>query len=259
MHGILFAFMIGLLVGAMVGLTGVGGGALLVPLIVLFLGVPPLIAVGTGALFVTATKMGAAWSYYRQGFVDMALVLRMSIGSIPGAIIGVAVLALIRARLGTDVNYLLKIMIGVLLIVTPGFALFQAYLRKTGRRSLRERLPVWITPQAGAVAVGLFGGCLVGMTSMGSGSLIMVLLVLFYSRSLRTLVGTDMVHSVLLAFVAGMGHIALADINFHLLGALLLGSIPAAWITAQYATSIRTAWLRIVLFSALVAAGISML
>lgn len=259
MHEILFAIMIGLLVGAMVGLTGVGGGALLVPLIVLFLGVPPLIAVGTGALFVTATKAGAAWSYYRQGFVDMKLVIRMSIGSIPGAVLGVGILAMLRAHLGANVNYFLKIMIGVLLIVTPGFALFQAYLRKTGRRSLRERLPAWITPQTGAVAVGLFGGCLVGMTSMGSGSLIMVLLVLFYSRSLQTLVGTDMVHSVLLAFVAGLGHMALGDVNFHLLGALLLGSVPAAWITAQYAASLRAAWLRVVLFSALVAAGISML
>lgn len=259
MHHILLALFIGIGVGAMVGLTGVGGGALLVPLLVLVLDVSPILAVGTGALFVAATKIGAAWSYYRRGCVDTRLVLRMSCGSIPGAILGVTVLAVLRAHLGTSVNELLKIMIGVLLIVTPGFALFQRYLQKTGKKSLRDRLPEWITPQAGAIAVGLIGGFLVGMTSMGSGSIIMVLLVLFYSRSLQTLVGTDIAHSVVLALVAGVGHFVLGNVNFPLLAALLLGSIPAAWIAAQYATSLRAAWLRTVLFSALVAAGISML
>jgi uncharacterized protein len=259
MHEIALTLFIGLLVGTMVGLTGVGGGALLVPLLVLFLDVPPIIAVGTGAVFVAATKIGAAWSYYRRGHVDTRLVLRMSIGSVPGAILGVAVLAVLRAHLGGGVNGLLKILIGVLLILTPSFALLQRYLERTGKKSLRDRLPAWITPQNGAVAVGLVGGFLVGMTSMGSGSIVMVLLVLFYSRTLQTLVGTDIAHAVILAVVAGLGHFVLGDINFRLLGALLLGSIPAAWCAAQYATSIRTVWLRTVLFSVLVVAGISML
>lgn len=259
MHQILIALIIGLGVGIMVGLTGVGGGALLVPLLVIFLDVPPIIAVGTGALFVAATKVGAAWSYYQRGHVDTRLVLRMSFGSIPGAVLGVGVLAILRAHMGNGVNELLKVMIGVLLIITPTFAFFQKYLEKTGKKSLRDRLPEWITPKMGAVVVGLVGGFLVGMTSMGSGSIIMVLLVLFYSRTLSTLVGTDLAHSVVLALVAGMGHFALGDINFSLLAALLLGSIPAAWCAAHYATSIRAAWLRAVLFSALVVAGISML
>ena len=259
MHIIIPALLIGLGVGIMVGLTGVGGGALLVPLLVLLLDVPPIIAVGTGAVFVAATKIGAAWSYYQRGQVDMRLVLRMSIGSIPGAILGVVVLAILRSHLGDGVNHLLKILIGSLLIVTPGFALFQKYLEKTGKKSLRDRLPEWITPKIGAIAVGLIGGFLVGMTSMGSGSIIMILLVLFYSRTLPTLVGTDIAHAVVLAVVAGVGHFALGDINFSLLAALLLGSIPGAWCAAHYATSIRGVWLRTVLLSVLVVAGISML
>ncbi|MGB6874407.1 MAG: sulfite exporter TauE/SafE family protein [Candidatus Acidiferrales bacterium] len=259
MHPILLALLIGLTVGIMVGLTGVGGGALLVPLLVLFLDIPPIIAVGTGAVFVAATKIGAAWSYYKRGHVDTRLVLRMSIGSIPGAILGVGVLAILRAHLGDGVNELLKILIGGLLILTPAFALFQKYLERTGKKALRDRLPPWITPRNGAVAVGFIGGFLVGMTSMGSGSIIMILLVLFYSRTLQTLVGTDIAHAVILALVAGIGHLALGDINFRLLAALLLGSIPAAWCAAHYATSIRTVWLRRVLFSVLVVAGLSML
>jgi uncharacterized membrane protein YfcA len=252
MHQILVALIIGLAIGIMVGLTGVGGGALLV----IFLDIPPIIAVGTAALFVAATKIGAALSYYKRGHVDTRLVLRMSVGSIPGAVLGVAALAILRAHLGDGVNQLLKILIGVLLVVIPSFAFFQKYLEKTGKKTLRDRLPPWITPQNGAVAVGLVGGFLVGMTSMGSGSIIMVLLVLFYSRTLQTLIGTDIVHSVVLAFVASLGHLAVGDINFQLLAALLLGSIPAAWCAAHYVTSVRTVWLRTVLFSV---AGISML
>lgn len=259
MHQIVLALAIGLVVGVMVGLTGVGGGALLVPLLVLILDVPPIIAVGTGAVFVAATKIGAAWSYYQRGNVDTRLVLRMSLGSVPGAILGVGVLAVLRAHMGGGVNELLKILIGSLLILTPGFALFQKYLESTGKKTMRDRLPRWITPKNGAVAVGLIGGFLVGMTSMGSGSIIMILLVLFYSRTLQTLVGTDIAHAVILAVVAGAGHLALGDIDFRLLSALLLGSIPGAWCAAHYAASIRTVWLRRVLFSVLVVAGISML
>ncbi len=217
----------------MVGLTGVGGGALLVPLPVTFLEIPPIIAVGTEALFVAATKIGAAWSFFQRGRVDGRLVLRMSLGSIPGVVLGVCLLAVLRNHLGIAVNGLLKILIGSLLIVTPCFALFQTYLQKTGRKSLRDRLPDLDHTKDGAVAVGLIGGFLVGMTSMGSGSIIMVLLVLFYSRSLPTLVGTDMAHSVVL----------------H----------TSCLARAHYATSIRTASLRTAFFSALVAAGISML
>jgi uncharacterized protein len=250
---------IGLMVGLIVGLTGVGGGALLVPILILTLRVPPIVAVGTGALFIALTKVGAAWSYHRRGLVDTQLVLRMSLGSIPGALIGVIALELLRLHLGNGVNELLKVLIGSLLILTPGFALFQGYLAKNGKKSLRERLPSWVTPGEGAVFVGFIGGCLVGMTSMGSGSIIMVLLVLFYNRCLPTLVGTDIAHAVILATVAAAGHLVLRTVSFPLLAALLLGSIPGAWYAAGFAASVRTIWLQTILFSLLVVAGIAML
>src|SRR5487761_154854 len=188
---ILLTAAIGLLVGLLVGLTGVGGGALLVPILVLALLVPPIVAVGTGALFIAVTKVGAAWSYHQRGLVDTRLVLRMAMGSMPGAIIGVSTLDLVRLHVGNGVNELLKILIGILLILTPAFALFQKYLERNGKKSLRARLPAWVTAGKGAILVGFLRGWLVGMTSMGSGSVIMILLVLFYSRSLSTLVGTD--------------------------------------------------------------------
>lgn len=117
-----------------------------------------------------ATKLAAGWQYHRRGFVDMKLVGRMSIGSVPGALLGVACLALLRLYRGGSVNHILRIMIGVLLVTTPAIALLKNCLEGTGRKSLRERLPAYITAQNGAVVVGLVGGCLVGMTSIGSGS-----------------------------------------------------------------------------------------
>jgi hypothetical protein len=161
--------------------------------------------------------------------------------------------------MGDGVNAFLKTFIGILLVLTPAFAFFQSYLKKTGKKSLRDRLPEWITPASGAIAVGSVGGFLVGMTSMGSGSVIMTLLVLFYRRPLPILVGTDIAHAVILATVAGAGHLMLKTVDFRLLAALLIGSIPGAWYAAHIATSIQTDWLRRVLFSLIVVAGFSML
>ena len=123
---ILIKVAVGLLVGLLDGLTGVGGGALLVPILVLFLHIPPIVAVGTGAIFITITKIGAAWSYYGKNLVDLGLALRMAIGSLPGAVLGVGGLALIRAHRGEQVNSFLKIFIGILLVLTPGFAFLQS-------------------------------------------------------------------------------------------------------------------------------------
>lgn len=258
MHQILLIAGIGLAVGIMVGLTGIGGGALLVPILVVAVRVSPMVAVGTGTLFVTATKIGAAWQYHRRDLVEMPLVWRLALGSVPGALLGVGTLALLRAHMGNDVNGFLKIMIGVLLIATPSIAILKNYLEKIGKKSFRDRLPTYITARNGAVMVGLVGGFLVGMTSMGSGSIIMTLLLLFYSRPAVRLIGTDIAHAVILGAVAGAGHLALGTVDFRLLAALLLGSIPGAWLAAKIAPSVGTVWLRRILFSALVVAGVSM-
>jgi uncharacterized protein len=196
---------VGLIVGLMLGLTGVGGTALLVPILVPLIHVPAIVAVGTGVLFVAVIKVAAAWSYHHRGLVDMHLVLRMAVGSIPGAIFGVVGWGVIRAHMGSGVNAFLKFFLGIVLILTPALAFFQEHLKKTGKKSLREHLPRWLTPSRGPSRLVSLEAFLVGMTSMGSGSMIMTLLVLFYSRPLTTSLGTDIAHAVILVTVASVG------------------------------------------------------
>jgi hypothetical protein len=129
------------------------------------------------------------------------------------------------------VNEILKALIGSLLILTPGFALIQEDLERSGKRSLRERVPSWVAPSNGGCFVVFIGGCLVGMTSIGTGSTIMVLLVLFYNRSLLWL--ERIAHAVILATIAGAGHLVLSTFRFPLLATLLLGSIPRGLVCCQ--------------------------
>jgi uncharacterized protein len=131
---------VGLIVALLVGLTAVGG-ALLVPILVLLLYVPAIVVFGTGALFVALTKVIAAWSYNDRGLVDLRLVLRMAVGSIPGAALGAIALAVIRAHMGDGLNAFLKVFIGIVLILTLALAFLQEYLNQTGKKPLREHLP----------------------------------------------------------------------------------------------------------------------
>lgn len=253
-----FPVLVGLAVGSLVGLTGMGGGALLVPLLVLGLRVPPIVAVGTGAAFAAVTKIGAAWFHWRQDHVDLRVVLNLAMGSAPGAILGVGVLALLRSHYGSHISDVLKTLIGLLLIFVPALIFVQDRVSNGTRQLLCDHLPRWIKGRNGAMLVGFIGGSLVGVTAVGSGSIIIVLLLLFFRRSPVTIVGTDVFHAVILAFVATAGHLALGTVDFHLLGFLLVGSVPGALIGSHLTASIQNVWLRRILLSTVIVAGAAM-
>jgi uncharacterized protein len=174
----------------------------------------------------------------------------------PGAALGAGALVAMRAYMGDGANAFPRICIGMVLILSPAPAFFQGYLTTTGKKSPREHLPRWITPSRGAIGVRLVGGSLVGMTPIGSGSVIMTLLVLFYRHPLTTLVGTDIAHAVILATVVSVGHLTLRTVDFRLLAALLPGSISL--VCRSHRTSMQTVWVRTVLFSLIVVVGMSM-
>jgi len=224
----------GLFTGFVVGMTGIGGGALMTPIMILLLGVAPSTAVGTDLVFATATKLVAVKIHGSHGTVDWQIVRRLAYGSIPAACVVLTVLHSHKASSGTA-GYMLP-MIGAVLLLTAAAMVFKAPLHAIGRR-LRIGKPTRFKQMQPAltVAAGAAIGVLVTLTSIGAGALGTVALLYLYPLRLTPakLVGTDLAHAVSLAFVAGAGHLALGNVDFALLAWLLAGSLPGAWLGSQ--------------------------
>lgn len=248
----------GSLVGVLVGLTGLGGGVLLLPILIFALGVPPFEAVGAAAVFMFLTKISGAIVHWHRGNVDFPLALMMAVGSVPGALAGVGALALLRSRYGGDVNEILTTLIGLLLIAVPLLMVVQDSVEKKRGASLRDNLPSWVAGRNGVLLIGLVGGILVGFTSVGSGSVIMLLLLFLVSRRTEVLIGTDIFHAVILTGVAGVSHLGMGTVDLQLVGWLLVGSVPGILLGSNLTTVVSGLWLRRILFGLLVTTGIGM-
>jgi uncharacterized membrane protein YfcA len=247
---------IGLLVGILVGLTGLGGGMVLLPLLISVLGVPPIVAVGSDAVINFITKIGAGSLHLRQGNVSWRLILNLAIGSIPGAIVGVTVLARIRSTYGAGVNEFLRAAIGILLVVIPLGYVFK--LRSSTTTVSFRRLQE-MRFRAGIALIGFFAGTLVGLTSIGSGSVILMLLLVFYGFPPAMMVGTDIVHAVLLAALTSVLQFRLGNVDFALVFAVLIGSVPGGLLGAYLVNHVSSARLRQILCAVLMAVGARML
>jgi uncharacterized membrane protein YfcA len=246
--------LVGFAVGILIGMSGIGGGVLLLPVLIYGLGVPPITAVGSDALFNFFTKIPAGLMHLKKGTVRRKVVLALAVGSVPGSIAGVAMLTHIRTLYGNGVNDFIKTAVGVLLIVIPVLLIFQ--------RQIEEKVvnhPPTLKSFAGLAVIGLFAGVLVGMTSVGSGSVIMMLLLLFYSFSPRMNVGTDVVHAVILTGVTGFLHFRLGNVDPRLVVTLLIGSIPGGLLGSHLATRLPLLWLRRILCALLLVTGARML
>ena len=201
MEFLLLKVLIGFIVGTLIGLTGLGGGVLLLPMLIFGLRVPAIIAVGSDALFNFFTKIPASLMHLRKGTVRKKVVLAMAVGSIPGSYLGVTFLVHLRHLYGNGVNDFIKSAVGLLLVLIPMLLLFQGRIEE----HLAKRQPT-MKSFAGMSFIGLVGGFLVGITSVGSGSIIMMLLLLFYSFVPKVMVGTDIAHAVILTGVASLLH-----------------------------------------------------
>lgn len=246
--------LVGFVVGIMIGLTGVGGGVLLLPVLIFGLRVPPIMAVGSDALFNFFTKIPAGLLHLHKGTVRRKVVLSLALGSIPGSICGVGLLTHLRHLYGNGVNDFIKTAIGILLIIIPSLLLLQ--------RRIEEKIahrPPTLKSFAGMTGIGLLAGFLVGMTSVGSGSIIMMLLLLFYSFQPKVNVGTDIVHAVILTGVTGFLHFRLGNVDPKLVASLLIGSIPGGLIGSQLSTRVPVLWLRRILCTLLLLTGARML
>jgi len=225
---------LGFIVGLLVGLTGMGGGALMTPALILLGLARPAIAVGTDLVWGTLTKAVGAFVHCRQKTVDFAIVKRLAIGSIPGALAGLALLAVLHKHGDQAMDRAIVHLLAIALMCVA-LSLFIRTFRgrvsplETSSASLVHNGPAWLTSVLGGVV-----GFLVSLTSVGSGSLIVACLVVLYPRAtMRRIVGSDILHALLLVGVSALGHLGLGSIDFPLLGALLIGSIPGVWLGSR--------------------------
>src|SRR5271169_1950540 len=215
----------GCVVGTLIGMTGVGGGVLLLPVLIFVLRIPPIIAVGSDALFNFVTKIGSSVVHINKGTVRRKVVVALATGSIPGSIVGVSLLGHLRTVYGAGVNTFITTAVGILLICVPTLMLFQRRIEEhvTHRKPTMKSI-------VGMAFIGLLAGFLVGMTSVGSGSIIMMLLLLFYSFPPKMMVGSDIMHAVILTGVTSLMHYRIHNIDPYLVGPLVIGSIPGGLI-----------------------------
>jgi uncharacterized protein len=244
----------GFAVGAIVGLTGVGGGSLMTPLLVLVFGISPATAVGTDLLYAALTKAGGTVAHGRKGHIDWVVTGRLAAGSIPAAAITIWVLWQLPEGSNT-IGAIIAHGLGFALLLTAIAILFGRKLRDYAARHedspLRQRYLPAIT-----LAVGALLGVLVTISSVGAGALGVAALFFLYPRlSPVRIVGSDVAHAVPLTLVAGLGYWLLGSIDWALLGSLLLGSLPGIWIGSHLSAKVPEHILRRILASMLVLIG----
>jgi len=246
----------GFLVGLIVGITGVGGGSLMTPLLVLFFGVSPATAVGTDLLYASITKAIGGWVHGRNSTVEWKIVGLLVLGSLPAALFTLALLQFIAL----DEKALKSAVTGVLsvaLVLTAVALLLKDWIRKLAQREdgavreLHERhLP------AATIVTGAVVGMLVTISSIGAGVLGTVALLFLYPRLTTVkVIGTDIAHAVPLTAVAGLGHLALGTVDLVLLGSLLLGSLPGIYIGSHLSAKVPEKILRPILATMLLIIG----
>lgn len=223
----------GLLVGCLVGLTGVGGGSLMTPVLVLLFGVSPTTAVGTDLLFASTTKIAGSLVHGMRASVDWAIVRRLACGSVPAAVVTLITLSGV-GQPPRAASHTMLVILGGMLIVTAVATLFQkqlAGLAERGGRKAKER-PFWAT-----VILGALLGIAVTVSSVGAGAIgVTALLMLYPALRVSRIVGSDIAHAVPLTMVAGFGHWIIGDVNPVLLVNLLIGSIPGVVIGSVLST-----------------------
>lgn len=260
----------GLIVGVIVGLTGMGGGALMTPMLMVVFGVPPLAAVSSDLVASVVMKPVGSLVHLRRGTVHLGVVKWLCLGSVPSAFCGV----LITRALGDGdaVDAVVQTAMGVALLFAAAMMVVKAYLAlHTRTRRAPEDAPAGErVTAAGAkepffvrplptVLVGIVGGLIVGMTSVGSGSLIIVALLLLYPLLPAThLVGTDLVQAVPLVAAAAAGHLLFGDVQFGVTVSLLIGCVPGAYVGARLSSRAPSGLIRRALIVVLVASGLKM-
>lgn len=243
------------LVGILIGLTSMGGAALMAPFLILIVGVRPVTAVGTDLAYSAVTKIVGAWVHYRQGTVDLPVVGKLATGSLPGGLAG-ALLVIALPRVTHDAEKYLQRAIEVLLVLVAAILILRMIVPlPEGTRSARN---LKFLHERGSVIWGAVVGFCVGATSVGSGSLLAPFLMMLYPSKTSKVVGTDVFHAAVLVSVTGLVHAASGGVEWNLVPQLLAGSIPGVLLGSRLATVIPAKSLRTGLAALLLLTGLRM-
>jgi uncharacterized protein len=250
------AILSGFAVGAIVGMTGVGGGSLMTPLLIGVFKLHPALAIGTDLWFAALTKTGGAVAHARHGHVDWRITRLLLAGSLPAALATIALMHATGITKGWAAA--LTFSLGIALLLTAVVVAFKKTWQAVGLKLER-----WLPESRKApltVASGVVLGVLVTLSSIGAGALGATLILLLYPRlAAHRLVGTDIAHAVPLTLVAGIGHATLGHVDWALLAALLVGSLPGIWIGAQLTRRMPEGLVRGLLCISLVTAGVKVI
>src|SRR5438034_2525612 len=248
----------GLLIGSLVGLTGMGGGSLMTPILVIVFGFQPTYAVGTDILHGAIFKSFGAIRHRRLGTVHARLTMWMFLGSGPMSLAGVALAGLIKHRYGATAQTIEGYAVGAAL-VAGGLGLLAKSMIKRGVQPNNAPFLLLRRDKVLAVAIGAVFGFVVGLTSVGSGTFFGLVMVLVYPLTLPKIVGTDIFHAAALLWVAGIGHLIGGNVDLHATAWLLIGSIPGVLITSRFTLTLPDMVLRAALGTILLLRGIKLL
>lgn len=244
----------GFAVGAIVGLTGVGGGSLMTPLLVLLFGIHPATAVGTDLLYAAITKAGGTTVHAKKGHVDWRITGLLASGSIPASMLTIWALSFLPKQ-SPEITHIISVSLGVALVLTAAAIVFrqklQRYALSHADDSAHTKLQAPIT-----VLTGVLLGILVTISSVGAGALgVAVLFFLYPKLPAIRIVGSDLAHAVPLTLIAGLGHWAIGSVDWSLLGSLLIGSLPGIWLGSHASAKVPERFLRPLLATMLVLVG----
>ncbi|BDE04765.1 UPF0721 transmembrane protein [Vulcanimicrobium alpinum] len=258
----------GFAVGIVSGMSGIGGSSLLAPLLILVVGVPPTVAVGTDLVYSVPMKLIAAFGHLRQGTVDREVVRRLSIGGVPGTLAGLLAFWLFRAHAGVaQVDRFERHAIGIVILAAAASALVLMAVRRLrfGDRSVNGDDAGRRFDKLGATGIGVTGigavvGFLVALTSIGSGSMTLPLLLLALpALGLRSLIGSEIVFGAVIVPIAAVGHTAFATVDWRLALALAAGAVPGALVGVRLCGVLNVGLLRPAVMCALAYAGMKLL
>ena len=246
----------GLGIGVLVGMTGMGGGSLMTPLLILIFGISPTTAIGTDIFYAAVTKTVGGWRHLKMKTVNMDLVKWLALGSVPSAVGGVALVSWMQTQIGeARLEELVYAVLGGTLLMVGVITLTRALILRNLIEE-RDRFEVERRHKVAAIVIGATTGFVIGITSAGSGTVIAILLIAVYRLAPKKVVGTDVFHAAILLWAAGLAHWVGGNVDFVLAGNILLGSIPGVIVGSYYAARAPVSFLRTALGVVLIASGL---